>query len=224
MYIFDRTKLAAARARAEDPSRWNVPETGMCPSRLHKKDQLHWSFEVTVLEGRATERCLRVRSRPGYITPPGLVAELGRIFGLREPYTFFACVGDQIVEARSRLHCVEASLVLAGDDLLWQDDPEAETSYLPDTPKLHEVLWDRRFDVTAHAHTHPWFGRAAPSAIDLKTYRLIEKHILARPIDWYVVTFDDVALVSRIDLTEEFEITRVEPPDWTGPLRRWSLL
>lgn len=78
-----------------------------------------------------------------------------------------------------------------GKTIHWHLPPGRSGGFIPDTRDLWEVIWENRHRIGGVAHTHPWHGPAAPSGIDLGTFRAIELG-LGIPLIWPIVTFSEV--------------------------------
>jgi hypothetical protein len=238
MYLIDKLRLGRLRARVELPKFWrdlsddeplevatNHLYCEKVRSQFSSKDTLRISYCIDLDPEHGTLRHLTVRARKG-LAPPPVVAHIGAVLGIHEPFFHFAPDKlEEQVHLLSRVTRTEVGCVLKGSEVcFWQDDQLAVADAMPDEPSLHEQLWEHRHEATAHAHVHSWFGSANPSGIDLPTYERIERHVLARPFTWYVVTFNAVAKVWRPNLQADFQTEHIaDPGGWTDELRRRSL-
>lgn len=128
---------------------------------------------------------------------------------------------------------IEAGVVidLKDDPIHWHLPPGRTSGFLPDHRPLWDVLWDNRARLAGVAHSHPWNGIPHPSGTDVSTFSAIELALGsrkegARKLQWWIVTFDHVAVFEWVEGTETYNykgrLLTVDPP-WVGELRRLSV-
>ncbi len=127
----------------------------------------------------------------------------------------------------SRRWAFEAGVVLGqdGEPIHWHVPPDRTGGSLPDSRQLWEVLWDRRHEVRAFAHTHPGVGRPCPSLEDVTTFAAVEA-ALGQRLDWYILSADSIVIVrwqgpARYRYHIHYDV-RGTPPAWADELRRRS--
>jgi len=73
----------------------------------------------------------------------------------------------------------------------WHLPQDRQTSILPDSRTLWEVIWEHRDVVLGFAHTHPGSGPCGPSSMDTSTFAAIEAG-LGRRLTWWIVNEDNI--------------------------------
>lgn len=79
-----------------------------------------------------------------------------------------------------------------GKALYWHDLSDCSRNYIPDSMELWNIVWNNRKVIGGVAHTHPWFGDAVPSQVDVTTFSAIERGI-GKLLWWPIVTMDNVS-------------------------------
>jgi len=113
---------------------------------------------------------------------------------------------------------IETALIFdrEGKTLRFFEPPGRSAGYIPDIQATGDMDWEDRFDqilfyyvqenagiIGGIAHTHPWDGPAAPSSTDLRTFRVLDSLVPGRNLLYPVVTFTDIAWITRNVLTNE---------------------
>lgn len=94
---------------------------------------------------------------------------------------------------------LESALVfdVEGCPIYWHLPVERTGSYIPDSRALWDVLWANRRLIGGVAHTHPWSGAIAPSAVDVTTFSAVENGLGKRLI-WPIISLHEVGYFSWI--------------------------
>jgi hypothetical protein len=105
-----------------------------------------------------------------------------------------------------------------GRPIYWVEPPGRTAGSIPDTRDLWDVFRQESDRIHGFAHTHPGFGNPYPSFTAMESFRAIERG-LGRSFEWWIVTFDCLALV-LLDPVDRVEFV-VRELDREGGFSSW---
>ena len=122
----------------------------------------------------------------------------------------------------------EAAVVISdlGDPIYWHLPENRSYTYIPDSNKLWQIIWDNRLGVAGIAHSHPGGGVPHPSNTDITTFDAIERG-LGRGLQWWITNNDNIVVCHRMTLDDIFSVSTLPSdfkPNWLLKLRILSRL
>lgn len=126
---------------------------------------------------------------------------------------------------------IEAGVVIDNDllPIYWHLPKERTGGSLPDSQQLWNVLWEKRDEIYAVAHSHPGYGLPSPSYTDVTTFAAVEA-ALGKRLFWPIITGDSLAVFSwhgpeKYDYKMDLAVmanSKIWMPEWVRELREKS--
>lgn len=105
-----------------------------------------------------------------------------------------------------------------GAPLYWHEPLKRSMSYMNDSAKLWDIIWEARDNISGIAHTHPGSGFPYPSETDRTTFLAVEAGLWEK-LSWPILSCNRMVVCRTLETKKLHVAPVLFEPTWATELR-----